>query len=86
MANLIESIKQAAVEAVAAEKPVMVRCGTVTNCNPFCVRLDSKILLNKDFLLISELYYTRAKMGDQVLLLSCQGGQKFAVLDRVVNI
>ncbi len=86
MANLVELIKMAALEAVRAQKPMALRLGNVVNCHPFCVKIDGKTLLTKEFLYISDGYFNRAKVGDRVLVLSCQGGQKFLVLDKVVTV
>lgn len=86
MSNLLELIKQAAVDAVNAQKPVDIRYGKVININPFRIRLNEKITLSGDFLCVLESYALKAKQGDTVAIMNVKGGQKYVVLDRVVKV
>lgn len=139
-AELLNTIKQAATEAVDAEKPVQVCFGKVTSASPLQILVDQKMTLDSSFLvktrnvtdfttmvtvqwesgasltthshtvkgkdsnsddldLISsetKLNHThniagtkqiiirnKLQMGEDVILLRMQGGQKYIVLDRV---
>ena len=54
MHNMINIIKQAAVEAVEASAPVQVLFGTVENASPLTVRVDQRFTLSKEFLVVPE--------------------------------
>ena len=53
MANLIELIKQAAVEAVNASDPAAFYFGTVTNANPLSINVEQKMDLTSEFLILT---------------------------------
>lgn len=53
LANLVESMKQAAVEAIETAKPVKLVFGLVQSVNPLKIFVDSKILLSEEFLILS---------------------------------
>ena len=75
-------VKQAAVEAVQAEKPLELRFGSVVSSSPLTVRVEEKLLLTSAFLLIPE-RLTDLLPGDRVALLRVQGGGRYLVLDRL---
>lgn len=151
MANLVELIKQAAVEAVNASDPAAFYFGTVTSADPLSINIEQKMDLTSEFLILTNAVkdhevtmtvdhmteyaeldanhthtannsvnasategevnvsvdtqisqatidlthghkYTGTKMftvhnalkvGEKVVLIRIQGGQKFVVLDRV---
>lgn len=118
MADLINLIKQAAVEAVRADDPTEVLFGVVTGVNPLEVNIDQKMTLQAPMLILTNnvrdytvevdvIWSTRSsgdpahshpvsgrkimtvhnglKLGEKVLLIKMQGGQKYIVLDRVVD-
>lgn len=53
MANLIEIIKKAAVDAVQASRPVNVVYGVVTSADPLKIQIDQKITLDEPFLVLT---------------------------------
>lgn len=100
MADLLTTVKQAAIAAIAASNPVNVMFGVVTNTNPLEVNVDQRFTLPADFLLIPEslnenklviggsTYVIRdgLQIGNKLLLLRVQGGQLYVILDRLVNL
>lgn len=82
--NLVQLIKQAAVEAVEASKPAVVLFGTVSSISPLTIYLEQKRTLTKSFLIISDKAKNLAA-GDGVIMIRMQGGQKYIVLDKVVD-
>ena len=125
--DLLAAIKQAAVDAVAADKPMQLTYGQVISAAPLQVQVDQKSLLTIDHLVLtrsvtdydidmtvahqtephthshstpqgvtsnethSHAYVGRKtfrvhgalKVGEHVILLRMQGGQKYIVLDRI---
>lgn len=117
------NVKRAAVEAVAAGKPMSLIFGKVTSVSPLIVRVDQKLELIEPQLILtnavrdytvsmtvdqeteaasggsgdaafashkhrykgtkSYIVHLGLKLGEQVLLLRVDGGQKFIILDRV---
>lgn len=128
MPNLIEIIKQAAIEAVTASNPCAIVFGTVTSIDPLKINVEQRLTLDASHLILTSLvkdievdvtidYSTEEhthnhtipngltsnethkhaikgkttmkvhlglKVGESVMLLRVQGGQKYIVLDRVV--
>lgn len=83
MPNLIQIIKQAAIEAVEASSPTKVITGTVVDSSPQ-IKLDQKLTITSDFIIKTErLSEMGLTAGDKVMLLQVQGGQQFIVLDKV---
>lgn len=83
MPNLIQIIKQAAIEAVENSKPVKIYYGTVLDDSP-SVKIDQKFTITKDFIVLSNRMKEEGlSSGDKVILLQEQGGQRFIVLDKV---
>ena len=84
MHNMIQTIKKAALDAVEASKPMNVLFGTVTSTKPMLVKIDQKLTLNQNFLLITKTAKELPLVtGDSVILLRVQGGQKYLILDKV---
>lgn len=124
--EFLRIIKQAALDAVSADKPVNICFGTVTNASPLQINVDQKMTLGEKQLIlcrnvtdfktkvkagnIQSYYYTDSEetvtetvghthavgeievtienglaVGDQVILIRQQGGQKFIVWDRVAT-
>lgn len=96
---MLNAIRLAALSAMEAGNPVAVMYGEVTKTNPLEVNVDQRFTLDADFLVqtaaTTELkvniggtdYVVREglRIGDQVVLLRIQGGQKYFILDRVVS-
>lgn len=114
--NMVEIIKQAALEANEATKPMAIVFGTVISEKPLQIDIELKQPLDEDFLILTNAVMnynvsmsvshqtessdghthnylgTKAfkvlnglKKGEKVILLRVQGGQKYIVLDRVVD-
>lgn len=114
---MLNAIKQAAMDAVAASNPVNLLYGEVILDDPLKVNVDQRFTLTADFLVLTErvteykidvshiheyiydgdlrdtsvaleekiVIRRGLEIGDKVLLLRMQGGQKYVVLDRVVS-
>jgi hypothetical protein len=96
---MLEAIKRAALDAVAASNAVAVMFGTVTNKNPLEVNVDQRFTLDADFLIqtaattelkaeiggYEHVIRPGLQAGDRVVLLRIQGGQRFLILDKVVS-
>lgn len=120
--NLVELLKQNAVEAVNAGNPTSIVYGKVISVKPMQVQINNKLTLDEDFLvltknvsdyeaeidiefegtggieidevagqLLRKLSITGAKVkiknavkvGDSVVMIRKQGGQRYVVLDKV---
>lgn len=114
---MLQAIKKAAEDAIAASNPVNVLFGEVILDQPLQIKVDQRFTLTPEFLVLTErvteykidLSHTHEyvydgdlrdtsvaledlitirkglEIGDNVLLLRMQGGQKYVVLDRVVS-
>jgi hypothetical protein len=82
--NLVELIKRAAVEAVNESKPTAVLFGKVSSLAPLKINIDQKLILGETQLVNTSLLNSLV-VGDEVILLQFQGGQKFMVLEKVVE-
>ncbi|MGG1158912.1 DUF2577 domain-containing protein [Brevibacillus formosus] len=94
---MLELIKQAATDAVSASNPVGIFYGTIKTAEPLEVEVDQRFILKREFLELTEstkelkmphgdgYYILRRKLevGDRVVLLRIQGGQKYIILDQV---
>ena len=97
--DLVELIKKIAVNAVEAGKPADFCYGTVTSTSPLKIMIAQKLTLGSTQLVLTrnvtnfkakingeEITIENAlKIGEKVVLVRQKGGQKFLVLDRVVN-
>lgn len=97
--NIVQLIKQIAVEAVEAAKPCDYRTGVVTHTNPLEIKISQTLTLDEDFLDLSRnvtnfetkingqitTVENELKVGEKVLMIRKSGGQKYAVIDRVVS-
>lgn len=85
--DLIKKIKKIAIEAVENSKPTSIFFGKVINTEPLEIKLDNKIILSKPHLVLTRnvIIDHDLILGDEVMLIRVQGGQKFAVIDKVVD-
>ena len=138
MPNIIEIIKQAAVEAVAASNPCSILFGQVISITPLKINVEQRLTLDESHLVLTSivrdfeiemtvdhftendaylntshshpfsgdgsvstasfdsthkhaykgkkkyLVHLGLKVGESVMLMQVQGGQKYIILDRVV--
>lgn len=82
--GLIPLLKRIALEAVEASKPTVILFGTVSSINPLSIYLEQKRTITKNFLVVTD----KAKnltVGDGVVMVRMQGGQKYIIIDKVVD-
>lgn len=79
MDSLLQAIKQAAKEAVEQAEPVAVLSGSITKLNPLTVQIEQKLVLTKEFLIVTKEVKSGLSKG-KVILLKVQGGQKYLIL------
>lgn len=99
--DLLEIIKKTALRAVEASKPCDYCFGRVTSTNPLKISVEQKITLTSAQLIVTRnvtnfkaettegvevTIQNSLKVGEHVILLRQKGGQKFLILDRVVNV
>lgn len=103
MPNIVELIKQAAIEAVKESKPTSIVFGQVTSIDPLKISIDQKLILTSAQLILTNnvrdydlemtvdsinktfSVHNGLILGDEVIMIQVQGGQKFIVMERVVN-
>jgi hypothetical protein len=78
MNDVTTLIKQTALDAVEADKPVAVMYGTVESVSPLTIVLEQKLRLSGEQITVFR--GANFTAGNAVLLLREQGGQRFAVL------
>lgn len=82
--GLIPLLKRIALEAVEASKPTVVLFGTVQSVSPLSIYLEQKRTITKNFLIITDKAKNLA-VGDGVVMVRMQGGQKYIIIDKVVD-
>lgn len=125
MNDLVQVIKQIAVEASEASKPAGITYGRVITTNPLSISIEQKLTLPAEFFKLTKavtdhyvdmtvnhitenrgggsgdpayeshnhgysgrkkfLVHNGLQVGEEVILLQVQGGQRYIVLDRVFN-
>ena len=97
--DLLLAIKKAALDAVKSQHPVSICFGSVTSASPLKIMVEQKLTLGKAQLILTRnvtdykvnmneqevTIHNALKIGDEVILIKQQGGQKYLVLDRVVK-
>jgi len=84
MSDMLEIIKKAALDAVEQSKPVAIVFGVVESTAPLRVKVEQKLTLSRDFLILTD-RASDLHPGDSVVMLQRQGGQKYLILDKVVT-
>lgn len=83
--NLLNVMKQAGSNATDAKNPVHVCFGKVTSTSPLKILVEQKIILGSmQIVLTKSMIEDALVIGDEVILLRVQGGQKYVVMDKVV--
>ena len=102
MPDLIQIIKRAAMEAMAAANPCSILFGTVSGTTPLEITIEQRLTVDESFLILTSAVSDHSVqvsdsisgkrtltilsgliVGESVLLMQVQGGQKYIVLDRL---
>lgn len=84
--NWTQLIKQIAEEARKASKPCDFTYGQVISVNPLKISLNQQMILTSEFLVITQTANNaNLVIGDEVLLIKKEGGQDYALIDKVVS-
>lgn len=94
MADLLEVIKKVVHNTLENKKLTDIAYGKVESISPLTVRLDQKLLLTKEFLIVTDSFKNKVingitidnelKVGDKLIMLRVQEGQKYLLLSKVV--
>lgn len=79
MDDLLKVIKEAAMEAVQQAEPMEVAHGIITQLEPLTIKVDQKMTLTKQFLIVAKEIKAGLTPG-KVILIKLQGGQKYLIL------
>lgn len=82
--TLLDVMKQTSVNANRAQKPVAVYFGKVTSTSPLNVAIDQRITLTEGHLVRTKTVEV-LEVNEQVVLLRMQGGQRYIIIDKVVQ-
>lgn len=82
MTKLTALIKKIAIDAINASKPTTMCFGNVTSINPLSIRINQLIELSTATLIQTSTVKDKLAVGDEVILIRQQGGQKYLVLDK----
>ena len=91
LSELLEIVKQTALDAVSASKPTQIVFGKVIKIAPFKIKISQSLELTKEYFVISNtvselMKNNKLKAGDSLIMIQMQGGQKFVLLDKAVSI
>ena len=82
MTKLTALIKQVALDAFHASKPTALCFGKVESVSPLSVRINQLIVLSSATLIQTSTVKDKLSVGDEVIMIRQQGGQKYLVLDK----
>lgn len=82
--EFVALIKRTAIDAVNSSKPVAIVYGKVTSISPLKVYIDQKKILT-NLQLVRTKTVENLNIGDKVIMIQVQGGQKFVVIDKVIS-
>ena len=82
---LLNVMKQAGMNANEANRPVNVCFGKVVNLSPIKISIDQKLTLGSMQLVLTQSVADTLELDDVVVIIRVQGGQKYVVIDKVVN-
>lgn len=82
MTKLTALIKKVAMDAFHASKPTSLCFGTVASVNPLSIRINQLIVLSSATLIQTSTVKDKLAVGDEVIMIRQQGGQKYLVLDK----
>ena len=83
MPNLMETMRQIAANERQAALPMTICFGKVIALSPFRVQVDQKLVLTKEFFIVkSGVSASSFKVGDVLILVRNEGGQKYLIFDK----
>ena len=83
MPDLFTAMKQIAKDVFDTLQPADWCYGKVISLDPFQVQIDQKLPLKKEFLAVcTGMSASSFKVGDKLILLRKQGGQKYLIFDK----
>ena len=83
MPDLFNAMKQIAKDIFDTLQPADWCYGKVISLDPFQVQIDQKLPLKKEFLAVrTGMSVSSFKVGDKLILLKKQGGQKYLIFDK----
>ena len=82
MTKLTALIKKIAIDAIHASKPTTICFGDVVSLNPLSIRISQLLTLSPSTLILTSTVKDKLAVGDEVILIRQQGGQKYLVLDK----
>ena len=81
--ELVRAVKVAAVDAVRAMKPMAFMYGEVISASPLSIQVSQRMTIHaKMLLLTSPVRDEVLAVGEKVMLIRCDGGGKYIILDR----
>lgn len=83
--SLVQLIKRIAVEAVNASKPCRIMRGNVKSVKPLEIAVSQKMVLDEDFLIVSDTAKGKIKEDVTVIMIRNSGGQEYVVLDTIAE-
>lgn len=82
---LVDKIRSISRTTQEAGDPVAILQGIVTKVTPLEVKLEQRLVLSSDLLIVPSVIAERGfEIGDKLIVLRVQGGQQFVILDKVV--
>lgn len=70
-------------DAVTASKPCDVLIGKVKSVSPLTVAVSQKLILDEDFLTVSDNARIKIRKNSSVIMVRRSGGQQFFVIDTI---
>lgn len=83
--NLLQLIKQAAVEVIEASTPSDIHVGHIKSINPFVLHV-ADVDIPHDFIVIADSLSNNLDIDDKVIVITNRGGQLFCIIDKAVNL
>lgn len=90
--SLSEVIKTAAIQAVSANSFIDFINGTIAKFDlddieePILIRVNQKLILKKNYLIFTETAFNKLKKDDNFILARTNDGQKYIVIDKVIQL
>ena len=83
MQRFINTLKQISANERQSALPMTICFGKVVSLSPFRVQIDQKLVLTKEFFIVkSGVSASSFQVGDILILLRNEGGQKYLIFDK----